>query len=89
MLREIVIDVLADVPGLELVDDVGHADVLVSGGENDVSIRSLLSEHPRLRLIAICGDGRQSFVWMMRPHRTPLGELSRATLLAGIRAEGP
>ena len=89
MLREIVTDVLSAAPDLELVEDLGNADVFVCLGDDEAGCGSLLSQHPRLRLIAIHRDGQQTVLWMMRPHRTTLGELSRDTLLAGVRAEAP
>ena len=37
----------------------------------------MLYRFPRARVLALSGDARRAFLYELRPHRTPLGELSR------------
>ena len=46
---------------------------------------SLYAGDPLLRVLGVVGEGRQTFVYELRPHRTPLGELSPEELLAAVR----
>lgn len=48
----------------------------------------LYINNPLLRVLGIVGEGRQTFVYELRPHRTPLGELSPETLVAAVRSVG-
>jgi hypothetical protein len=45
----------------------------------------VLFEIPRLRLLAVTGDGRGAIAYELRPHVTPLGDASADTLLRAIR----
>ena len=40
---------------------------------------------PLLRVMGVMGEGRQTFVYELRPHRTVLGELSPQELIAAVR----
>lgn len=40
---------------------------------------------PLLRVLGVAGEGRQIFVYELRPHRTALGELSPEDLTATVR----
>jgi len=63
-------------------------DVAIVGGEHpavDGALRELLFDRPRLRALAIGGDGAETALYELRPNRTPLGELSAARLLEAIR----
>lgn len=44
----------------------------------------LLRRHPELRILTVEADGRQGFLWEMRPNREPLGELSPQVLLTAL-----
>jgi len=46
---------------------------------------SLLYEQPRLKVLVLEEMGRTAQLLELRPHRTPLGELSRKGLLSAIR----
>lgn len=46
---------------------------------------SLFTGDPQLRVLGVVGEGRQTFVYELRPHRTPLGELSPEELLTAVR----
>jgi hypothetical protein len=48
------------------------------------AVAALLEARPRLRAIAVDGDGREGVVYELRPHRQELGELSRSTLLGAL-----
>lgn len=45
----------------------------------------LYAGDPLLRVLGVMGEGRQTFVYELRPHRTPLGELSPQELVAAVR----
>ena len=50
----------------------------------DMNYESLLYQHPRLRLVAIAGDGRAADLYELRPCRISLGELSPRTLVDAV-----
>jgi hypothetical protein len=96
MLREIVRSLVAGDPDLELVaelsdarglaDAVSHCgpDVVV-GRSKPGEIRDLLERRPTMKIVQVENDGRSSFLYELRPHRVPLGELSNARLLEVLR----
>jgi DNA-binding NarL/FixJ family response regulator len=45
----------------------------------------LFASYPALKVLAVREDGRQGFLWELRPHRTPLGEISPTQLVEVIR----
>lgn len=44
----------------------------------------LLRRHPKLRVLAVEGDGRLGYLWQMRPVRAELGELSPGRLTSAL-----
>jgi hypothetical protein len=50
---------------------------------------SLFQAHPWLKILAIEPTGRQFFLHELRPHRSPLGEVSPQRLLDVIRTAMP
>jgi hypothetical protein len=87
---------MAVVGDLERADDLqstiaetGPAFV-IWGVQDDVSefYPEFLHEWPEVRVLAVEGEGRQSFLWEMRPTRAPLGELSPGRLIAALRTVG-
>jgi hypothetical protein len=69
---------------LALID----ADILIvsEGGESRAERwLSLLYEHPKLKVLVLEQTGRTAQLYALRPHRTPLGEVSRAGLVDAIR----
>jgi hypothetical protein len=67
------------------------ADVAIVAGSADVlaePVRELLCRRPRLRVLRIGGDGREAVLYELRPHGTPLGEMSPASLLAAVTRPG-
>jgi hypothetical protein len=47
--------------------------------------RELLRCWPDVRVLLLARDGREAFVWELRPHRVVLGELSIETLRETVR----
>ena len=77
--------------GGELTDDVertgAEAVVWLSGKRSPSgAVVGLLRRHPRLRVLTVEGDGRCGFLFEMRPHREPIGELSPDRLVGTLRA---
>jgi DNA-binding NarL/FixJ family response regulator len=68
------------------------ADVVVFGlrrrGPEETGVspvfRAVLTEHPRTTIFAVEDDGRRSFLYELRPHKVPLGEISAAELLEAV-----
>ena len=100
MLREIVSQVVAAQPDMEIVreleaptrltqavDGIG-AEFVIAGGDalTPDDVDALLETHPRMKVLAVAGDGRDAFLYELRPQRVPLGEVSPHTLLEAIRA---
>ena len=100
LLREIVRETLVREPDLDVVGD-HDADVDVraaaerddadfvivgSGATGRAGVRSLVATNRRVRVLELHGDGRESVLYELRPHRVPLGEISPDTLLRTIRA---
>lgn len=65
-----------------------HPDVAILGLENSGLTRfgwELFAADPQLRVLGVLGEGRQTYAYELRPHRTPLGELSPEELTAAVR----
>ena len=98
MLREIIEDVVAAAPDLDVVETVerptgliavvdgAKADFLIAGDDALEDVGVLLRERPRLKVLAVAGDGRQTFLYELRPQKVSLGEVSPQNLLEAIRA---
>jgi DNA-binding NarL/FixJ family response regulator len=98
LLEEIVIDILAgtEADDLELVG-VAHGssvarkverlrpDVVIVGGDNRAMVATLLERHPRLKVLAVATDARDSWLYALRPERVQLGCLSAESLVAAVR----
>jgi hypothetical protein len=89
VLHSLVASLLSTDPGVLLVDGAEGPDVVVvsqADPENqDVSV-DMLVRSPRSRVLALASDARNAVLYELRPHRTPLGELSRESLLAAVHA---
>jgi hypothetical protein len=48
---------------------------------------SLLLRRPRVKVVAIAGDGRTALLYELRPQRIPLGEMSADALRKAIRGQ--
>jgi hypothetical protein len=97
MQREIVRSLVAGAPDLELVAELADAGALaeavgrcgpdvVVGHSTPSEIRHLLEQRPAMKVVQVEDDGRSSFLYELRPHRIPLGELSHGRLLEVLRA---
>jgi hypothetical protein len=65
-----------------------RANVVVAQQDTDderEKYASLLLRRPRLRLVAIAGDGRTGLLYELRPQRVALGKMSADTLRKSIR----
>ena len=49
------------------------------------TVRQLLGEQPRAKVLTIRDDGRTTSLYELRPHETDLGQVSPETLLAAVR----
>lgn len=96
ILREIIEQAVADEPDMEIVDagdvplreavESSKADFVIAGADyNFAEVARVLDERPRLRVLAVAGDGREAFLYELRPTRTPLGEVSPRTIVDAIR----
>lgn len=71
-----------------------NVDVVISGAATGAlgpalprdGLGRLFEHHPR-KLLTIGEDGRRGTLWVLRPHRAMIDELSAETLLAAIREE--
>lgn len=54
-------------------------------GELSELSRELLRDWPDVRVLLLARDGREGFLWELRPHRVVLGELSIETLRESVR----
>ena len=99
MLSGIITELVSAEPDLAIVGELddcdqtleaierNRADVVIAGldGVAPAQVSYLLSERPRLRILAVSGDGGESFLYELRPYERLLGEISPQTLLAAIR----
>jgi DNA-binding NarL/FixJ family response regulator len=100
LLREVLLEILASEPDVELIDyvmpvpatspvpDEKQPDVVILSSrdpEGDPLPVRLLFASPHSRVLALTTDARRSFLYELRPHRIFLGELSRGSLLAALR----
>ena len=69
-----------------------RADVVLLGRkakEESEDYQQLLLQQPRLKVLAIAGDGKTGSLYELRPRRIPLGEISAAALRKAIRERQP
>jgi hypothetical protein len=81
---------LADAEQLDGVVTRAHADVLIAGVEalDAGHVDRLLAESPRLTVLTIDREGRETVLYELRPHRRRLGEISPERLLDVVRRAG-
>lgn len=78
----------AENPALSLADAT-EADVAILRGAADGLPplgHELLRRRPWMNVLTIRGDGREAFLYQLRPVERPLGEISPETLLDAVRA---
>ncbi len=98
MLGEIIQRAVAGQPDMEIVDELPQdqmlaealmrtgVDVLIFAGDHDpTTLQRLLEELPRLKVLVVSADGRETALFELRPQRTPLGEVSPQTIVDAIR----
>jgi hypothetical protein len=101
MLQTIVRDIVLTDPLCEIVAETSEhsnlhprlqqtpADVIIvattDSAEEPGRFAALLARHPAARIIAIASAGSHALLYDLRPHVTPIDELSPATLLSAIR----
>jgi hypothetical protein len=97
--RDVVKGILSEAPDIELIGEVSMsefggpdapagADVAIlagAGGSLTERAHELLKLRPLLRILAVGHGGREGALYELRPHRTPLGELSSQVLLDAVR----
>jgi DNA-binding NarL/FixJ family response regulator len=97
LLAEIVTEVVGSGPDLELAGSVAAtadvvrrverlgADVAIMGFDDENLVASLLTERPRLKILALAGDSREAWLYSLGAERVRLGELSPEGLVAAVR----
>jgi DNA-binding NarL/FixJ family response regulator len=99
MLRDTVSEIVSAEPDLTVVaelDDLASAGATIGaqavgvlitavGDCHPIDFRTLLTEHPRLRVLCLSADGREGSLFELRPHEQTLGEISPEVLIAAIR----
>ena len=96
LLEEIVSDAIARAPDLTvtaklpdaeaLAHDPPATDIVVLGTECSRLIAATLERQPRSAVLAVSDDARSSSLYVLRPERTRVGDLSPGSLVAAIRA---
>ncbi|HEY2937229.1 MAG TPA: hypothetical protein VGJ25_11560 [Gaiellaceae bacterium] len=99
LLRDIVRDTLVREPDLDVVAEHdaavdlrealerGEPDFVIVGSDVAAeTVRSVVGACTGVRALEVRGDGKESVLYELRPHRVPLGEISPETLLRTIRA---
>lgn len=101
MLRDIIESVIAGQSDMSIVGSVDArdrvttaldrtpADVVIVGmrdAETTATLTPVLLAQPRLKLLAISGDERSSYLYELRPHTVPLGDVSPQGLVDAIRS---
>ncbi|MFL5493834.1 MAG: hypothetical protein ACJ8DC_05535 [Gemmatimonadales bacterium] len=56
-----------------------------NGGDLTASCCELLWAAPGLKVLLLANDGREAFVWELRPERVPLGGISTSALREAVR----
>src|SRR5258708_6427220 len=96
-LRDIIVDAVANEPGLEIVVDdlkseqdlrLASGDVVIAGTAepHDVEVpMRLLERVPGMSVLMIAIGGETAVLYQLRPQRKALGELTASGLIAAIR----
>jgi hypothetical protein len=92
MLRAIVEDILDQADDVTVTEAPANddADVVILGAHEDelpAAGRAQLERRPTAKVLTINGHGRNAYLYELRPHKTPLGEISADTLLAAVRSQ--
>jgi DNA-binding NarL/FixJ family response regulator len=97
MLRDLVKAILATEPSVRVIGEMDEpsyihesgiqADMVVLGLRDSKLSElglQLLTAHPDTKFLGISSDGRTGFLFELRPHAIPLGELSPTVLVDAI-----
>lgn len=74
---------------VQQVEETEPEVVVIGADHPDVLAKrcpALLENRAMTKLLAVADDGGETFLYELRPARTPLGELSPTALLAAIRS---
>lgn len=100
MLRDVVDNIIAVEPDLYVIAEDVEADALVESVERErpdvvvlwlrpgsppTTCEDLLGRFPRLAVVALEEGGQRASIYMMRPMRFRLAEISRTDLVTAIR----
>ncbi|MCW3065678.1 MAG: hypothetical protein JWN32_2850 [Solirubrobacterales bacterium] len=100
-LRTLIREIARGAPDLEVVEESPEHTNLVDAAERtraDFAIVSvpdptltdelldLFAHRPRMKVLALAGQGDDAVLWELRPHRTAYGQISPGTLLNAIAA---
>jgi|SRR5687768_11157453 len=100
LMGELVAEALAADPAIEIAHETGARDDLPSIVSDRGADVVILGEHvphasaaleilravrPHLKVLTITNDGRETFLYELRPHEVALGQLSGAGLLDAVR----
>jgi hypothetical protein len=100
IVREFVRDAAGPDPDVRLVAELSRGDDLISAVEktegrlaivggtalSEPEIAAVLHSHPETRVLELVDDGRETFLYELRPHRVKLGQISPRSLVEWIRA---
>jgi len=102
VLRDLIREIVTNQPDMQIVGELSDGelenrfrsppDLLILGLEDShlpVQGERLLMDYPSATVIGVSADGRNGFIYELRPYRMPLGEMSPQVLLETIRARRP
>jgi hypothetical protein len=88
MLEEIAMTVVGSEPGLEVVETIRDADVVLLGSNDPALAVELLEEYPGVTVIAIAEEGQSGWLYAAGREPVSLGALSRSALVRAVRSSG-
>ena len=74
--------------GATNLDRAPEADVVILASDDHTlprAARELLAARPRMKVLTIRDDGRETFLYELRPFQIQLGQVSPQTLLDAVR----
>jgi hypothetical protein len=105
ILGEIIREILAHDPGMEIIDDVAdlgellrtdelhRSDVVIGclaeGSDLPLAWVDLLHQHPRVKLLIVSTNGRHASLYCLRLKRLAIDELSPSALIEAVREPVP
>lgn len=102
ILGEIIRDIVTHQPDMQVVGELaesgefvsaprrGRSDVVILGlgeeAELPAACLDLLEAFPGVAILALSGNGRQAYIYRLRPERVSVGQVSAASLTDAIRS---